>query len=346
MYKCIIVIALLLTSLTQVQANDVGFLQFRADSQTSRPLDISVWYPTSQSTPYSLIADNPAFVGTLVIRDASVKPGRFPVVILSHGYRGNWRNMNWLATRLAASGYLVTAVNHPGTTSRNHAPQDARQWWQRPTDLSRTLDSLTQHPLWAEHIDQRDISVIGHSLGGWSTLLLTGAEVDREQLSRECQRSPNPRTCGVASEMGLFARQDDEPPRHPLRDARVKRAILLDIGLAHSLSVSSLRQIDIPVLILAAGVDIGDLPQSQESGFLSEHLPLRHTRYRVYQQAMHFSFLQLCKPDALTMLEQESKGDSIICRDAVGTQRAALHQTIYEDITAFLHQHRSPAPSL
>ncbi|PCE65092.1 lipoprotein signal peptide, partial [Salinivibrio sp. YCSC6] len=98
----------------------------------------------------------------------------------------------------------------------------------------------------------------------------------------------------------------------------------------------SLASVSQPTLILAAGVDIGDLPQAMESGYLAEHMGRAHRRYKVYQNATHFSFIQACKPNAVTLIEAEKQGDGIICQDGRGAQRSTLHQQIIDDIVQFL----------
>ncbi|MFA0125278.1 alpha/beta hydrolase family protein, partial [Vibrio sp. 10N.261.48.A2] len=94
---------------------------------------------TQDESNTTLIGDNPAFIGTQIIKDAKIQSGKFPAVLISHGYRGNWRNQNWLATALAHRGYIVASVNHPGTTSFDQSPEQAAKWWERPRDITRTL---------------------------------------------------------------------------------------------------------------------------------------------------------------------------------------------------------------
>ena len=328
----------LLFKASLANAEQVGFQQLHLDPGSFRPLKAAVWYPTEQDSSVEMIADNAAFKGTPVVRNAALDTTQRPLVILSHGYGGNWRNLNWLANRLVKTGYVVATVNHPGTTSRNRSPLQAAKWWKRVDDLRRLLDHLYQSKLWSPILQSDNVTAIGHSLGGWTVAQLIGAEFDRQALDKQCERFPNPRVCGLRRELGLDHAAGDEPHRHNFRDQRVQRAIILDLGLARSFSIKSLNHIDKPVLILGAGVDIGDLPQSLESGFLAEHIPLLKRRYNVYEQAMHFSFMPLCKPGAIQLLESESPGDGIVCRDGIGTSRSQLHEKIFRDILMFMNQ--------
>lgn len=110
----------LLSFCTSAIASDVGFTQITLTDDSKRPLNTAIWYPTQDESNTTLIGDNPAFIGTQVVKDARIQSGKFPVILLSHGYRGNWRNQNWLATKLASRGYIVAATDHPGTTSFDH----------------------------------------------------------------------------------------------------------------------------------------------------------------------------------------------------------------------------------
>ncbi|OOF11206.1 lipoprotein signal peptide [Salinivibrio sp. PR5] len=322
--------------LQPARANSVGFIPLHIEANAMRPLKGAMWYPTDETEAKVLIGDNPAFIGMPVIQHASIDTKNAPLVILSHGYRGNWRNQSWLAYSLAQKGYIVAAINHPGTTTFNHNASQAAQWWQRPNDMSHLLDHLLSKISYRNKIDKQNITAIGHSLGGWTVMQLIGAQLDRTAFKRDCERYRNSRTCGLADELGLSARQDAEPASHNLSDPRIKRVVSLDLGLARSFSTTSLSSVSQPTLILAAGVDIGDLPQAMESGYLAKHIGRAHSRYKVYQNATHFSFIQACKPNAVALLEAEKQGDGIICQDGRGAQRSNLHQQIIDDIVQFL----------
>ncbi|PQJ63270.1 lipoprotein signal peptide [Vibrio chagasii] len=318
-------------------ASGVGFNQVTLTDEPNRPLNTVIWYPTQDASETTLVGDNPAFIGTQVIKDADIQSGTFPVVLLSHGYRGNWRNQNWLATKLASKGYIVAAADHPGTTSFNHSPKQAAKWWERPRDVSRILDYLLSAPQWKQSANADNVTAIGHSLGGWTVMQLAGARIVRQTFEANCLIYPNPRTCGLAEELGLDKVQDEELIQKDLSDPRIQRVVSLDLGLARSFSIVSLNDIKVPTMILAAGIDIGDLPQALESGYVAEHLPLNSRRYKVYENATHFSFIQSCKTGAIVMLNEEVPGDGIICKDGIGTSRDQLHQLFFNDIVRFLN---------
>ena len=320
---------------SNASAYSVGFDQTILYADSDRPLKTSIWYPSQTSFPTERVADNPAFLGTDVVRIGTPLAGTFPLVVISHGYRGNWRNQNWLATRLAQDGYIVASLDHPGTTSFDHTPAIAAQWWQRPMDITRLIDWLLKESNMAPLINETNITGVGHSLGGWTVMALAGAEFDRDQLKQECILKNNPRVCGLMPELGLDQEQKGEPTGS-VKDERIQRVATLDLGLARSFSRQSLQNLTTSTLILAAGVDIGDLPQVEESGFLAQYIPQEKRDYIIYSDAAHFSFMQLCKPGAVAMIEEEEPGGGIVCKDGDGRSREALHQAMYQDITRFI----------
>lgn len=336
MKMSILVFSLLLYVSKVMSSESVGFQQVQLMDDINRPLTVTLWYPTAQNTPLESVAENIAFVGTQVVKDAAISSQQHPLILISHGYRGSWRNLNWLAERLVNKGFVVAAPNHPGTTTRDHSAQQASQWWQRSHDLVRVLDHLQTDSVWRTVVDTKKVSAIGHSLGGWSVMQLVGAQFSRDRFLADCQKNPNPRTCGLARELGLTVVQPEEPHNTNLSDERIKKVITLDLGLARSFSITSMNNVTKPVLILGAGIDVGNLPQAMESGYLAEHLPLFSRHYKVYEQGMHFSFMQLCQPGAIAFLEAEMPGDGIVCKDGVGTSRDELHQQIFNDIDLFL----------
>ncbi len=91
-----------------------------------------------------------------------------------------------------------------------------------------------------------------------------------------------------------------------------------------------------PSLIIGAGVDVGGLPAALESGYLAEHLLKKSSTYVVIPDAMHFSFVGLCKPGAVALIETEQPGDGVACKDGGTRSREAIHHQIAELVIGFL----------
>ncbi|WP_432900294.1 alpha/beta hydrolase family protein [Micromonospora matsumotoense] len=122
------------------------------DPSGPRPLPVTLWYPTAHGR---------------------VAPGRFPVVVHSHGLRSLPELHAALATRWAAAGFVVVAPTYPYTSRRaarfsradvRNQPADA---WRVIRHLVR-LDARAGDPL-AGHLDVGRFAATGHSAGGFTT---------------------------------------------------------------------------------------------------------------------------------------------------------------------------------
>lgn len=319
-------------------AEQTGFRQIDVpDTQGSRDLKVSIWYPTADKATSVIVGENPAFIGNPAIKDAAPDGKIHPLVVLSHGYGGNWRNLSWLATELVGQGYIVAAPDHPGTTTFNRDKEQAAQLWERPHDLSRVIDVVTKDNTLAGAVEPQRIAAIGHSLGGWAVVALAGAKFDTERLRQDCKDHPNPRTCGLADELGVYAgKAATQKLLNMHADMRVGAIISLDLGLARGFTPESLNAIQVPALIFGAGVDIGDLPAKLESGYVAANMPASSSSYIEIPDAIHFSFMQICKAGAVDIVEAQSPGDGIVCKDGGARSREAIHREVADKIIAFL----------
>lgn len=330
-----LLVTALLASAAQA-ADAVGFREIELpDKIGDRPLHVSMWYPTEDGGPTIPAGENRVFYGVPAVKEAPPTREPHPLVVLSHGYGGSWRNLSWLAGELVHQGYVVAAPDHPGTTTFNRSPVEAAKLWERPHDLSRVIDALTTDPSLAGSIQPTRIAAVGHSLGGWTVAALGGARFSTEQFTQDCKTHSSPRACGLSGELGIeegsATKLDGD-----LRDARIGAVVSLDLGLARGFTVQSLEGIHLPVLVISAGVDIGDLPAKLESGYLAAHLPAATSSYVEIPDAIHFSFMQLCKPGAAALIEEDTPGDGIVCKDGVTRGREAIHRQVADMIIAFL----------
>lgn len=84
-------------------------------------LRITIWYPApagaSEQTLYIGAPDDPVFVAGSVAASAdwAYGPAR-PLILMSHGFGGVARQMTWLGAAMARVGYVVVAVDHPGSS--------------------------------------------------------------------------------------------------------------------------------------------------------------------------------------------------------------------------------------
>nr|WP_295834397.1 alpha/beta fold hydrolase [uncultured Azospirillum sp.] len=302
-----------------------------------RALEVALWYPAAAAGDSTLVGDNPAFVGTAVRVGAPPQPGRHGLVVLSHGYGGNWTNQQWLAADLAAHGYLVAAANHPGSTSRDMAPPGAAMLWKRPGDVSRVIDWLNDEPRWSGLLIPGHAAVVGHSLGGWTAVALAGGRFEPWRLKAACDAHPLMAACGPEiGGLGSDGRSSQAWATQPLADERIKAVVTLDLGLSQGFDPESLSRSNAAFLVVGAAPGNPLMPVELESRHLAGSLPSGRTRYVEIGDAGHFSFLSVCKADAIPVLEAERPGDGVICRDHGGRTREAIHRQVSDLVVSFL----------
>lgn len=316
-------------------APPVGFKEIALNQDPGRPLNAALWYPASEQGQARLVADNPVFYGESVVLNGTPASGQYPLVLLSHGYGGTWRNQSWLAVELASHGYIVAAPNHPGTTALNRDAQQAAALWARPNDLSRVIDAVTADAALAGEVNRQKIAAIGHSLGGWTVLALAGGMFDTARFKKECRRYPVLNACTLVATLGL----ENHALEKSLEDPRIKAVVSLDAGLVRGFTPLSLAAVHLPVLIIAAGTDVGDMPVELESGYLKKAIPPASLTYVEIPDAMHFSFLQRCKPGAADILDGENQGEGILCKDGGTRSREEIHRQVAAIVTGFLASH-------
>lgn len=113
-----------------------------------------------------------------------------PVLLLSHGH-GNANHLSSLlgyaplATIWAAQGFVVIQPTHLSAKALSHLLADTPGapffWRSRAEDMSHILDRLdlieAAVPQLAGRLDRGSVAVAGHSLGGFTSELLLGAQV-------------------------------------------------------------------------------------------------------------------------------------------------------------------------
>lgn len=120
-----------------------------------------------------------------------------PVVLFSHGLGGSRRGGAYLANHWAARGYVVVAVQHPGSDedlwlnlpprqrlAALRAAADARNFNLRVRDIPAVLDQLAtwnqqpDHPL-SGRLDLNRVGMSGHSFGAVTTQAVAGQSFGR-----------------------------------------------------------------------------------------------------------------------------------------------------------------------
>ncbi|NHQ87970.1 alpha/beta fold hydrolase [Iodobacter sp. HSC-16F04] len=315
-------------------AANVG-IQEKNLEDSERSLLLRLWYPTdSLAQMEPLLKTDTVFKSPNAVPDAPYGLATRPLILLSHGLNGSWVNLAWLAENLAGKGALVLTLDHPGTSFKSRNNVETPRLWERPKDISRAISLLLDDPIWKTRIDQHKITVIGHSMGGYTALALAGARFNTEQFLQSCQQYPLFADCRwYMAQHASGSQQDMESDLH---DARISAVVSLDLGFVGGMDRSSLKKIKIPILVLAAGDQEPSLPSQYQSRLLVKSL--RKVEYFEYSDASHFSFIAECKKGALDLLREEGPGEEVICLDYQGRSRSELHEEVAGAISTFLNK--------
>ncbi|OCW55834.1 hypothetical protein AWJ14_15260 [Hoeflea olei] len=327
---------LTLTFSAQAQDYQTGLADLKITDRTGhRDLKGYVWYPTSQTEGLATHHANPVWAGIEAIAEAPVAPGRFPLVVVSHGMYGNAMNQSWLAADLARRGYVVAAISHPGTSTWLRDADDARQMWERPKDISRLIDHLLASSSLSGTIDPDRIFMAGHSLGGFTAVELAGGRYDRETFKTYCAAHPDELTCDIFDRWNIGKTPEDRAAMQAdLSDPRLRGIAVFDLGGTQAFSPASLNEIKTPLLVIGAPEDIHGLDLDVESRALVAALPKSSVTYLEPAGLAHFDFLGECTENGLAILAEEEPADRFVCIDGT-TERRALHAMIADAVATF-----------
>lgn len=318
----------------------VGFRTWSGHATAfAKPLAGGLWYPATGDGTTTLLFDSPIFKGVPVRSEAAVRPGRWPLVLLSHGIGGHWRSLSWLGAGLAQQGAVVIGVDHPGSSFGDYDMRRSLDHGSRVKDLTATLDALLADATMGPHIDPQRIYVAGFSLGGWTALSIGGLRGELDAYARYCAQSGH-RHCRDIARAGIDLKQLDGPTwNQSYRDSRVSAVAAIDPLLHQGLAASHANEVVGEVLLIGLGQGSDRLPDTDFSApgaTLTRIIP--NARTEVMAPAFHFSALSECKPAGAKLLAEDN--DDPVCSDPPGADRRALHARVI----ALIGRHFGLAP--
>lgn len=256
---------------------------------------------------------------------------KYPLILLSHGTGGSAISLDWLAARLAAEGYIVAGVNHPGNNALEPlTPEGFTLWWERTMDVSEVLDAMLADPVFGPRIDAHRVGAAGFSLGGYTVLELAGARTDRTAFEQFCRSPAADAVCrpaemnrldkGAANPADMLTLPGDRESiaraGASYRDKRINAVFAIAPALGEAFDSRSLADIEVPVSLVAGTADVTVPPDTNIHRIAGL---MRVAGVAMVQGASHNTFLDTCVPEAVDKL-------ATLCKDGPGVDRDAVHE--------------------
>ncbi len=155
-----------------------------------RHLRVDVWYPArGGGTPITyhsaLVGPDgkpaPFAIPGLAVANAAPVAGRFPLVILAHGYNNTPEVLAWLGENLATKGYVVAgpAFGDPPVFDMPGVMESVAH---RPLDIAFVAEAARRLALAGTapfaDADAHRVALVGYSMGGYGVLTAAGATLE------------------------------------------------------------------------------------------------------------------------------------------------------------------------
>lgn len=269
-----------------------------ADNKT-RTLKLEVWYPGSEKVnsnnattydnvtrsgqPFSIIAN--AVRNSAVVNTA----GKFPLIILSHGYTGYRTIMFYLGEHLASNGYIVVGIDHTDSTNAEVDFKSSPYSGFPSTLINRSRDQEFTKKYFNHNktflsgvLDTQKSGLIGYSMGGYGAIKSAGGCYHFSD--QNINKFMGVKDIKVANDIKNLL---NKCPSEKQRTSHWDAVIAMDPwGEAYRLfSLDSLAKITTPLLYVAG--DLDDVADYKSIVKLYNNTGSKNTFLLTYENARH-----------------------------------------------------------
>ena len=169
------------------------------DTARNRQFPCEIWYPAAAQHTGEDLAPETQDVFTVAptvkrrtqaaVRDATSRPGKYPLVLYSHPSGAHRRSATFLCTHLCSHGYLVAALDHSEVVAPELARKAGESEEQKLARWDAVIASRIPDIRFLLHyvqktsalepqtkIDSARIGIVGHSFGAWTALAVNDVE--------------------------------------------------------------------------------------------------------------------------------------------------------------------------
>jgi len=225
-----------------------------------------------------------------------------PLVVISHGLASSRQTFVYLGEHLASHGFAVAIVEHDdinltkfdGFLSGSERFPEANNLIEQPLDIKYVLDKLEKfsaNSSLPNKINLQQVGVIGHSFGGYTSLVLAGGKLIADPQAKKCQTEDYQNVLLDLSSLAECTFNEFSTADYQLKDSRVKAVISINAmgGIFGKAGISS---VDIPTMFISGTNDIIMPPVAEQIkpfSWISEDID----KYLVLvKPGTHFSFLR------------------------------------------------------
>lgn len=278
------------------------------DQEHEHVLPLLIMYPTYKEEQVKKMG--PYMINAA--QDAPLSNGSFPLVIISHGDGSTPLAYRTIAQFLARNGFIVGIPQHPfNNREDNTLSGTIDNLKNRPTHIRTVIDWFLKESSFSPSIKSDNISLIGHSMGGYTALAVAG---------------------GVPTSF-----PSESPDQKPYclsvdHDKRVQSLILLAPATGWFRERGALEDVNIPILMITGEKDT-ITPSFHGEFVLNGVSDAEKVQHIVVENGGHFSFLSPF-PDFM-------KSPTFLpSQDPEGFNRKEFHEDLQNTILDFLLRSR------
>jgi predicted dienelactone hydrolase len=292
-----------------------------------------IWYPAAADA-----REGPQWIGPPIFpffsagsaapNAPAIVGSRRPLILLSHGNGGAGLGLAWIGTALAAHGFIVAAVDHPGNNSNDGTTVEGFSlFWLRAVDLRSTINAILDDKSFGSLVDASRIGAAGHSYGGYTVIAAGGGIADPSLLEAFCSSTAadslckqpdvsdmrNKRLARLSSDPDFRQRYSEAGKSY--RDERIRAVLAMAPGPGPVFTQNSLREFTIPIAIVSGSADDITPPRTGAEA-LAKAIP--NATLKLFPRAGHFVFLNACTTVGRLVTR-------VPCGDPDGADRQGIH---------------------
>ena len=226
-----------------------------------------------------------------------------PLVVISHGLASNRKTFVYLGEHLASQGFAVAIVEHDdisltkfdGFLSGLERFPEPNNLIEQPFDIKYVLDKLEQKfsasSSQSNKINLQQVGVIGHSFGGYTSLVLAGGKLIADPQAEKCQAEDYQNVLLDLSSLAECTFNEFSTEDYQLKDPRVKAVIAMN-AMGGVFGEAGISSIDVPTMFISGTNDVIMPPVAEQIkpfSWMNEDID----KYLVLvKPGTHFSFLR------------------------------------------------------